>query len=110
MTNLEAIKAILKGRVEVAENDLADKLSLKGIDPASTYDPANPCALYGLSIGLLKSNNDNQVSSFSEGGYSVSFDRSQLPGIMSAIANESGCPDLIKTYTDQPTIENLSIW
>ena len=110
MTNLQAITAILKGRVQVEQQDLADNLGLKGISPDATYDPANPCALYGVALSLMKSNNDNQVSSFSEGGYSMSFDRSQLPGILSSIANESGCPDLIQQYNDQPTIDNCPIW
>lgn len=111
MTNLEVLKFIVGCNASYTEAQLYGMLILNDIDPNGVYVSSNKCALYGIAIGAIESQPDSGIKSIQEGGYSVTYNGTQMSGLLSSIANQSGCDELIGRYTDKPIIVDKScLW
>lgn len=104
MTNLEALKSMLPG-TSASDTQLSNALLLKGIDPAAdwVYSTTNSinCAFYGIVISQLYADKNIGIKAESEGGYSKTYDvdGKAFANQISALADESGCQQLIDRYS-----------
>ncbi|MDQ6482225.1 DUF6706 family protein [Dyadobacter sp. LHD-138] len=106
MTNLTVIKHLIGSNAKLSDERLEVAAELAGIDPSSDYDPANKCAIYGLAISEIQK--DKGIKSESEDNYSVTYTDSSIPDSLLALAQESGCPDLIEKFDTQPKVRDRS--
>lgn len=111
MTNLEAYKALFsKYSNSISDGNAITDLELSGIDPNDVYDVNNNCALYASLLSRM-SGNSNDISSESEGGYSVTYDKGDKMRYLYSIAQDSKCSDLMKRYNPAPKITDKSyLW
>jgi hypothetical protein len=110
MTNLEVIKHLIGSNADLSDDRLTIAAKLAGIDPDAEYDPANACKVYGLAISEIQT--DKGVKRVTEGGYTIEFSESATAGAILALAQQSGCPDLIEANSpQQPKIRDRSnLW
>lgn len=109
MTNLTVIKHLIGSNANLSDERLAIAAELAGIDPSSDYDPANNCAVYGMAISEIQT--DKGIKSESEGGYSITYTDSSILGSLIALAQQSGCQNLIDKFDTQPKVRDRSnIW
>lgn len=107
MTNLNAFFQLIGKGADLSEDEASAILEFNGIDPSSDWDPNNGCGLYGAALGYLDQDNVG-ITQISEGGYSISYDRTNKAKYLDRLANDSGCPDLIKKYRSRPVLTSLS--
>lgn len=74
MTNLEALKAVV-GVEGISDNSYSKALIDSGIDGTGTYSASNESVVNISAINVLE---NFLLTSLSEGGYSVSYDRSAI--------------------------------
>lgn len=110
MTNLEVIKHLIGSNADLSDERLIIAATLAGIDPQGEYDPANKCKVYGLAISEIQT--DKGVKRITEGGYTVEFSESSTAGAILALAQQSGCSELIEANSpQQPKIRDRSnLW
>lgn len=110
MTNVEAISAIIGNRVEIDYISLRSVLSLNGFDPDGEYQVSDKCAIYGLALPIIAGDASAGITSISEGGYSVTYDKAGKSTILYQLALQSGCNDLIGKYNPNPTVTGKKVW
>lgn len=113
MTIFEAFK--IKSGGILSDEDTTALMSFYGLNHSDEWNVNNTdmkCAFYRFLITQIDTNSNNSgVSSISEGGYSISFDKDEKAKKLYNLALESGCSSLIKEYSVLPIIENKSnIW
>jgi len=74
MTNLEALKAVVQVE-NIPGNSFTKALIDAGIDGTATYTSSNATSINAVALEVLKG---LLISSISEGGYSISFDRAAI--------------------------------
>lgn len=111
MTLKEAF--VFKSGSSVSETDAATVLEFAGLNPDAEWNPndaAAKCKFYDALLGYLAQDNVG-VSSVSEGGYSISYDKESKGKHLYRLAQESGCQSLIDKYDSQPIVQNKSfLW
>lgn len=109
MTNLTVIKHLIGSNANLSDERLAIAAELAGIDPSAEYDSANKCAVYGLAISEIQT--DKGIKSESEGDYSITYADSSILGSLIALAQQSGCQNLIDMFDNQPRVRDRSnLW
>lgn len=106
MTNKEVFitKSGLSGNTAELE------LTLVGLNPVGVFDHNNKCLFYKALLSAMARSNAG-VSSITEGGYSVSYDKKDRDKVLYDLALESECKELINKYRISPTIEDKSyLW
>lgn len=106
MTNTEAF--IFKTNDTATAAQAAAALSFVGLDPdADFHAGTGKCQFYEALLSYL----DTSVSSITEGGYSVSYDKEAKAATLKRLAQESGCKKLMDLYDPTPVVKNKSyLW
>lgn len=110
MTNLQAF--LLKVGKDITNEDAEALLEFNGIDPNGVWnanDKSVKCPFYGAVLGYLDQSGVG-ITQVSEGGYSITYDRDAKAKYIERLANESGCPDLIKKYRTGASVTFLKTW
>lgn len=107
MTVLEAYK--FKVGNGISDSAAAAALSFAGVNPDDTWSPdyVGKCAFYAAVIGALSAEGMG-VSSITEGGYSITYNKDEKNKHLQFLAEESGCKELIAKYTTGLKVQNIS--
>jgi hypothetical protein len=102
MTNKEALIRGVLGQFTI-DDFQADKVLLDAeISGAGTYSPSNSKALDECALEILHT---MCIQSMSEGGFSVSFNRQAVEGMIGQLSTKLGVPNPLT-----PTIKGSSAW
>lgn len=109
MTNLDVIKHLIGNNALTTDERLRITAQLLGLDPDAEFDPNNKCPVYKAAIQDIQG--AAGVKEESEGGYKIVYADKSIPGLLQAIANDSGCRELIDAFNGQPKVRNRSnLW
>lgn len=111
MTNIEILKFLIGCNAEYTESQLEAYLILNDLVPGDAYLLQNKCVIYGIAIQAIESQPQSGIKQIQEGGYTITYSGSQMSGVLSSLADQSGCEELIAKYYYKPSIvDKSSLW
>lgn len=104
MKNIELLKHLTGRLADISEDTLRAALVLESLNPDDEYIDLNKCRMYRLAI--LEIQMTVGIKSVTEGGYSISYSDAAVPAGLKALADQSGCKELIDMFRTQPKIKS----